>query len=431
MIIEDLYTIYKKYPVISIDSRNIRKDCLFFALKGDRFDGNQFAKKAIEDGAAYAIIDDKTHATDTRCILVDDTLKTLQKLANYHRKKLNIPILAITGTNGKTTTKELVASVLKQKYKTVFTQGNLNNHIGVPLTLLSMNVNTEFGVVEMGANHQFEIKALCEIAEPNYGLITNIGKAHLEGFGSFENIIKTKTELYDYINRNSGILFYNGENPILANSIKSFTSKSVYFGNIEGSAIKGSVTNTNPFIQLEIIENNRVYNISTNIIGDYNRENILASICIGNYFGIESDKIKQAIESYVPSNNRSQLIQSLKNTIFMDAYNANPTSVAASLVNFIALQAENKCIILGDMLELGSESVKEHENVLTMLQNDSFAKVILVGKIFSGLNIPKEYTKFENTEQLISWLRNNQIMNFTILIKGSRGIQLERIVEYL
>jgi len=431
MKIEDLYNIYRKNPKISIDSRIISKDCLFFALKGDRFNGNQFALKALEDGAAYAVIDEKEYATDPRCLLVDDTLKTLQLLANYHRKFLNFPILAITGTNGKTTTKELISAVLKQKYNTVYTQGNLNNHIGVPLTLLTMNAETEFGVVEMGANHQFEIKSLCEIAEPDYGLITNVGKAHLEGFGTFENIIKTKTELYDFLNKNNGVIFYNASNPFLTDRVKMVNSKLVSYGNIKGSKVNGAVKTSNPFVCVDVYEKDFKYTIDTNLIGNYNLENILAAVCIGDFFGIENSKIKNAIENYQPSNNRSQLIRSDKNTIYMDAYNANPTSIAASLSNFIELKVKSKCIILGDMLELGSDAVKEHEIVIKMLQRNDFKTVILVGEIYSKLKTPENYCKFKNVDQAISWLEKNRIVDSNILIKGSRGIKLEKIVEYL
>ncbi|MDX9696121.1 MAG: UDP-N-acetylmuramoyl-tripeptide--D-alanyl-D-alanine ligase [Bacteroidales bacterium] len=431
MLIEELYALFIKHPDVSIDSRNIRKNCLFFALKGERFDGNQFAKKAIEDGAAYAIVDDKTFATDTRCILVNDTLKTLQLLANYHRKKLNIPILAITGTNGKTTTKELVASVLKQKYNTVFTQGNLNNHIGVPLTLLSMNANTEFGVVEMGANHQFEIKALCEIAEPTYGLITNIGKAHLEGFGSFENIIKTKCELYDFLTIHGGTIFYNAENNILKKKLETLDVKKIPYGTSKELKVNGNVNNARPFLSVELNQNENKYIVSTNLIGSYNLENIVAAVCVGDYFGVKSDHIKRAIEEYIPSNNRSQLIKSKDNAIYLDAYNANPTSIRASLQNFIELDIENKCLILGDMLELGSEAEKEHINILRFIEESEFQKVILVGEIFSKLITPENYIKFSNVSQVKLWLEKNKIHNSNVLVKGSRGIKLEQIVNYL
>ena len=431
MQIEQLYELFLNHPVITIDSRIVSKGCLFFALKGDHFNGNQFASKAIENGAAFAIIDDNKFANDSRFIIVDDVLQTLQKLANYHRKKLKIPVLAITGTNGKTTTKELISAVLKQKYKLTYTQGNLNNHIGVPLTLLSMKSDTEFAIIEMGANHMYEIKLLCEIAEPDYGLITNIGKAHLEGFGSFENIIKTKVELYDFVDSVGGTLFYNAENPILNEKVKNISTKSVFYGNVDNSNCMASIGSANPFVTLEIKQNNTKYAIQTKLIGNYNLENILAAVCIGTHFGVKQDLIKIAIESYTPTNNRSQFIQSNTNTIFLDAYNSNPTSLKASLLNFLELKVEHRSLILGDMLELGSDAEKEHENIIEIIEKQQFERVILVGGIFSKINAPPTFVRFTNVSQAILWLEKNRINNSNILIKGSRGIQLERIVEYL
>ncbi|OFX83828.1 MAG: UDP-N-acetylmuramoyl-tripeptide--D-alanyl-D-alanine ligase [Bacteroidetes bacterium GWF2_33_16] len=431
MQIEQLYDVFIKHPIISIDSRIISKDCLFFALKGDRFNGNQFAEKAIEIGAAYAIIDEIEYAKNSRFILVKNVLETLQELANYHRKKLKVPILAITGTNGKTTTKELVSSVLKQKYRLIYTQGNLNNHIGVPLTLLSMKDDTEFGVVEMGANHMNEIMQLCKIAEPDFGLITNIGKAHLEGFGSFENIIKTKSELYNYLNNSGGTIFYNAENSILSELVKSANTKIIPYGDNNNSSATGIITASNPFINAKITQGDNTNDISTKLIGNYNLENILAAVCVGTYFGVKNELIGKAIENYIPSNNRSQFIKSKLNNIFLDAYNANPTSIEASLLNFIEMKVENKCLILGDMLELGSEAVKEHERVLEIIKDSNFQKIILVGDVFSKINSPANYFKFINVNQTILWLEKNKIVNSNVLIKGSRGIQLERIVDYL
>lgn len=428
---KQLYDIFLRYPIITTDSRFVKKDSLFFALKGDKFNGNQFADKAIENGAAYVVIDEAGFAKDSRYILVQDALKALQDLANFHRKKLNIPILAITGTNGKTTTKELVSSVLRQRYNLVYTQGNLNNHIGVPLTLLSMNSSTEFGVIEMGANHQFEIKTLCEIAEPNYGLITNIGKAHLEGFGSFENIIKTKCELYDFLNSNGGTIFYNADNSILKKQLESVVANKISYGISTDLRINGNVKDAKPFLIVEINQDEYKYDVSTNLIGNYNLENIVAAVCVGNYFGVDSNQIKSALEGYVPSNNRSQFIKSKHNNIYLDAYNANPTSIRASLQNFMELKVENKCLILGDMLELGFEAEAEHLKVLRFIEESDFQKVILVGEIFSRLKSFDKYIKFSNVSQAIFWLEKNKIHNSNVLVKGSRGIQLERIVEYL
>jgi UDP-N-acetylmuramoyl-tripeptide--D-alanyl-D-alanine ligase len=428
---KELYAIFKRYPLIITDSRLVKKDSLFFALKGEKFNGNKFADNAINSGAAYVIVDEIEYVKDSRYILVKDTLKALQDLANYHRRLLKIQLLAITGTNGKTTTKELVSVVLKQKFNLVYTQGNLNNHIGVPLTLLSMNTDTEFGVVEMGANHQYEIKALCEIAEPNYGLITNIGKAHLEGFGSFENIIKTKCELYDFLNKKNGTVFYNADNSILRGQIESATNNKISYGTSTDLNINGKVKSATPFLTVEINQDEFKYNVSTHLVGSYNLENIIAAICVGNYFGVDSNHIKNALEEYVPSNNRSQFIKSKFNNIYLDAYNANPTSIRASLQNFMELDVKNKCLILGDMLELGEEAHGEHCEVLKFIETADFQRVILVGEMFSKIKSSDKYVKFTNISQAISWLEENKIYNSNVLVKGSRGIQLERIVEYL
>lgn len=431
MDIKYLHEIFLKHPDISTDSRNIKNNGLFFALKGDKFNGNQFADKAIENGAAYAIIDEGEFAIDDRYILVENVLITLQKLANYHRKYLNIPIVAITGSNGKTTSKELISSVLQKKFNMVFTKGNLNNHIGVPLTLLSMTEKTEFGVVEMGANHQLEIKTLCEIAEPNFGIITNIGRAHLEGFGSFENIIKTKCELYDFLNSNNGVVFYNSDNAILKNRADALHIKTIKYGSSNDSFVDGRIIGQAPFIKVEIDINKSKSAIDTNLIGDYNLENILAAFCIGIYFQIDKEKIISAIQSYIPSNNRSQFLKTKTNNIYLDAYNANPSSIKASILNFIRLEIDNKCLILGDMLELGSESEMEHMNVLNLIHDRNFKKIVLVGQIFSKVSKSEQYNSFENVDQAIEWLNNNKISHSNVLIKGSRGIQLERVVEYL
>lgn len=431
MQIDQLYKIYIEHSAVITDSRQVTNGCLFFALKGNQYNGNQYAEKAIENGAAYAIIDEAEYAKDSRFILVDNTLETLQKLANHHRKELKIPILAITGTNGKTTTKELVSHVLMNKFNLVYTKGNLNNHIGVPLTLLSMTTETQFGVVEMGANHPFEIKKLCEIAEPDFGLITNIGKAHLEGFASFENIIKTKAELYDFLNETNGTIFYNSKNPILSEKVKKLKLSLIPYGDGLNSYTKGNILHSDPFLSLTVTRGDNEFVINTQLVGVYNFENVLASVCVGNYFGIEPYMIKNSIENYTPSNNRSQFIKSQTNTIFLDAYNANPTSIEASLLNFMSLNSENKCIILGDMLELGKDSESEHENVIRLIEEGNFSKIILVGETFFRIHTPKNYLKFPAVNLAINWISENKITNSTILIKGSRGIQLERIVEFL
>ncbi len=430
MDIEHLYKIYIKYRFISTDSRKCEKNALFFALKGENFDGNNYASKALENGCSFAVVDKKEVICDDRYILVNDVLQTLQTLANYHRKKLKLPILAITGTNGKTTTKELISAVLKKKFNVINTIGNLNNHIGVPLTLLSMDEKTEIGIVEMGANHQGEIKLLSHIAEPNYGIITNIGKAHLEGFGSFENIISTKTELYQFISENKGLIFFNGNNKILKEKINLLPIKNISYG-INNDDVVAINTYSSKFLSIDIRINNKTKKINTNLVGDYNVENVLAAVCIANYFKVDLDEMIDAIENYKPTNNRSQFVETKQNNLILDAYNANPTSVDAALQNFYSQNLMNKCIILGDMLELGNESLNEHQVIFNKIEKMNFSMKIVVGDIYSKINPGKDILQFYNVESLIDWLKINKIVNSNVLIKGSRGIKLERIVEFL
>lgn len=430
MDIVQLYKLYLKYRYITTDSRKCEKNALFFALKGENFDGNKFAEKAIENGCSYAIVDDKSVIEDEKIILVDDVLQTLQSLANYHREKLNISILAITGTNGKTTTKELISEVLKRKYSIVNTIGNLNNHIGVPLTLLSLYEDTEIGIIEMGANHQGEIKLLCEIAEPNYGIITNVGKAHLEGFGSFENIIATKTELYQFLSENKGVIFFNGNNKILKEKTESLAIERVSYGSFNDDVV-AIHSDSAKFLSIDIKINNKSKRIDTNLVGSYNTENVLAAVCIGNYFKVDINDIVEAIENYKPTNNRSQFLKTKHNNLILDAYNANPTSVEAALQNFNAQDLGDKCVILGDMLELGEESTKEHQSIIQQIEKMNFSLKIVVGDVYSSLKPVKGILQFDNVEKLIDWLTNNKIVNSNVLIKGSRGIRLERIVECL
>ena len=430
MKVVDLYKIFLKNSIVTVDSRKIEKGAIFFALKGENFNGNKFAKDAINKGCSYVIVDDPKVVNGQKYILVENTLKTLQELASYHRKQLKIPIIAITGTNGKTTTKELIAAVLSKKYNTTFTKGNLNNHIGVPLTLLSMNEDTQIGVVEMGANHTNEIKQLCEIANPDYGVITNIGKAHMEGFGTFENIIKTKKELYDYIKLVKGKVFFNKQNTILSGLVNDLELDTITF-NDKNSIVTGQVLPSNQFIKLAVNIEGETDEIETHLIGDYNLENILVSASIGNYFNIDKHDIISAIEEYIPNNNRSQFLKTKNNNLILDAYNANPTSVEAALNNFIALNLQNKCVILGDMLELGAESENEHRNIVDFANNQNFETIILVGNIYSSLQVPDHIFQFENIDELKKWISKNNLHSANILIKGSRGIQLEKIVELL
>lgn len=424
---EKIYHIFKEHPVISTDSRKIEKNCIFFALKGENFNGNKFAEAALKKGAAYSIIDEIEYKVSEKTILVDDVLKSLQDLANYHRKQLNIPVLGITGSNGKTTTKELLAAILSQKFATSCTEGNLNNHIGVPLTLLKMNTKTEFAVVEMGANHPGEIAELCKIAEPDFGLITNIGKAHLEGFGSVEGVIKTKSELYQHLENTNGTIFYNSENPILTDLLKD-TDNKISYGS-KNADFKGELLNSPPFVHLKVNFPKGVLYVNTNLSGDYNFENVLAAACIGNYFEVDPVAIQKALKNYYPKNNRSQLIKKDNIKIIMDAYNANPTSMQASIKSFVTDNSEKSYLILGDMLELGKYSLDEHTSILQLLQNYPSINVFTVGEIFYKVAKDFKCNSYQNVNDLIEYLNDNPILKGDILIKGSRGIQLEKVLD--
>jgi UDP-N-acetylmuramoyl-tripeptide--D-alanyl-D-alanine ligase len=431
--IEKLYSIFLEHPLICTDSREIKKGGIFFALKGGNFNGNLFAEQAIKDGCVYAVIDEQQYLPgrqadkkDEKFILVPDVLKTLQQLANFHRRQLLIPVIAITGSNGKTTSKELISAVLNKKFNTLSTKGNLNNHIGVPLTLLSIRKEHQMAVVEMGANHQKEIEMLCNIAEPDYGVITNIGRAHLEGFGGPQGVIKAKGEMYDHIRKHGGKIFINADNEVLL-KLSEGINDPVTYGTSESYNCFGTFLEANPFVKLKWGETT----INSQLIGKYNFENILLSICIGSYFGIDALQIKNAIENYVPSNNRSQVVKKESNTILMDAYNANPTSMVAAIENFDQIKESNKILVLGDMLELGSESANEHQQIVDLIQNRKFAKTILVGDWFAKTNNRINANIFLNVDMAIDWLKVNPIKNSTILIKGSRGIRLEKILDSL
>ncbi len=417
MNIEQLYKIYNDSFLIDTDTRKIRKNSLFFALKGPNFNGNEFAKTALEKGAAYSIVDEKKYQTNTNIIYVDNVLKTLQKLANYHRKQLSIPIIALTGSNGKTTTKELIYTVLKQKFKTRATLGNLNNHIGVPLTLLSIKKEDEIAIVEMGANHLKEIEFLCTIANPDFGYITNFGKAHLEGFGGVEGVIKGKSELYNYLLQHHKTAFVNAKDAIqlekTANINRILFKKDIQF------------LDANPFVRI----NYQKTQIQTKLLGAYNFNNIAAAITIGAYFGVEQTAIKNAIENYTPTNNRSQVIKTAKNTIILDAYNANPTSMQVALESFKNLDAEKKILVLGDMFELGADSLKEHQNIVNTVEKLGFKQAIFVGNHFAKATTEKlQFITFEEVKQ---YFVKNTTEQYTILIKGSRGMALERLLEVI
>ncbi len=423
---EELYKIFLEHPVVSTDTRNTPDKSLFFALKGANFNANEFAAEAIKKGCAYAIIDDEKFYSD-KCILVPDVLKALQNLANYHRKQFTIPVIGITGSNGKTTTKELTAAVLSKKYSTLFTQGNLNNHIGVPLTLLKLTKEHGMAVIEMGANHVGEIDMLCRIAEPDYGIITNIGKAHLEGFGGYEGVIKAKSELYKCIKEKNGELFVNADDELL---IK--LSDGVYFtyGVSRDADIRGFLDKDSFLAKgtIEMIDGEDIQ-VSSQLAGSYNFYNILAAACIGYYFEVTPEEIKQAIEDYIPSNNRSQIEKKGSNTIWVDAYNANPSSMKTAIENFAAQNTPNKVLILGDMFELGEESQKEHQAIADLIEKNNWGAVYLIGKEFSKAKSSGK--SFIALDDFIKWLAEHPLKDTTILLKGSRGMQMERVLETL
>tara|TARA_B100000780_G_scaffold37543_1_gene23432 strand:+ start:2645 stop:3904 length:1260 start_codon:yes stop_codon:yes gene_type:complete len=419
MKISDLYKIFLKYPKVSTDSRNIDKDCIFFSLSGPNFDGNKFAKQALDKGALYAIVSNNKYALNNKYIVVENTLTTLQDLAKFHRKKLKIPFIAITGTNGKTTSKELIYNCLQKSLSTGYTKGNLNNHIGVPLTILTITKAHQIAIIEMGANHIGEIKLLCEITQPNYGVITNIGLAHLEGFKSLEGIQRAKKELYDYIKLSNGSIFINNEDKFL--NIISTDIKRISYG-MSGD-VAGNIASSIPFINI----NYKGTIINSNLSGNYQFDNIMLSICIAEYFQIKYVDIVKAISEYTPSNNRSQIIKTSNNKILLDAYNANPSSMKASIDSFASDKTSNKILILGDMFELGDYSSEEHKKIVELAKRTKI-KSFFIGKNFKYHNTENSYDTIEN---FIKNLEENPIIDCFIFIKGSRGITLEKLVKYL
>lgn len=417
---------------VCTDTRNIQKDCLFICLKGANFNGNTFAEKALEAGAKYVIADEKLFAENDRIKVVGDALEYLQKLANQHRNKFNIPLIGITGSNGKTTTKELVTAVLSQKFKVLSTKGNLNNHIGVPLTLLNLDASHDIAVIEMGANKFNDIRELCEIAFPTHGIITNIGRAHLEGFQNFEGVLKTKLELYDSVKASRGTIFFNADDEVLCNHLPEGIQKISYSANGHAD-INGELTALTPFVQMKW--NSASFaseEIQTRMIGKYNFYNFLAAISIGSHFGVQAEAISEAIVAYEPSNNRSQVQKTGRNTLIMDAYNANPTSMKSALESFAFIEHPDKIALLGDMFELGQESDTEHQKIINLVQ---FLNIhaIFIGKYFHKVNpgtIPYIHS-FEHKEEAQRYLSSNPLSNKLILLKGSRGIGLESLVDLL
>ena len=454
---ENIYEKFLESSGVSIDSRNCPKDAMFIGIKGANFDGNTFVEKALEQGCKYAITDNpEIGVGNPNIIHVQDSLKTLQDLAHYHRMMFDIPVIGITGTNGKTTSKELISTVLSKEYNVLYTQGNLNNHIGVPLTLLRLNRSHNIAVIEMGANHPKEIEFLCKIARPNYGIITNVGKAHLEGFGSFEGVKKTKGELYEFIRGVEGKIFLHADNPHLCEMVNSGTEpvevsmtagnnvtefanalETIKYGESEENFVSGSILSCTPYINVELRLNGNAsgektsYKIETNLIGDYNLSNILSAACIGRYFGVMDEEIVSALQEYTPTNNRSQCTRTEKNTLIVDAYNANPTSMEAALKNFSKIETTSgKVLILGDMKELGEDSEAEHNKVLALIKSLGFDKVYLVGSEFTRASAGA-HPCFENVDALKEYLTANPIAGYTILIKGSNSTRLTQIVPSL
>ncbi len=429
--IESIYTVFKNSRKICIDSRRVLRESIYFAIKGENFDGNQFAEEALRKGCSLAVVDDKSLAEKNENIVyVPDTILALQELAKMHRLSINKPVFAITGTNGKTTTKELIATVLNQKFRVRYTIGNKNNHIGLPLTILSMNNTTDMAIVEMGANRQGEIKLLCEIALPDYGLITNIGKAHLEGFGSFKGVVNTKAELYKYLTDSDGVIFVNKDNKILTDLLKE-NKKLVTYGKSKSVYCKGEYIKSSYYAGAKWSSLDKSGYVISKLIGGYNFENILAAITVGLYFGISSSSINSAISSYVPKNYRSQLANSSRNKIILDLYNANPTNMQAALNSFIRIKAGEKNLILGDMLELGKYSDTEHKKILDIIAKNDFEKVYLVGNNYIKFKDLYDFDFFENVFELADYLIKHPVAGKLFLVKGSRGIKLEKCIDYL
>ncbi|MDD2953000.1 MAG: UDP-N-acetylmuramoyl-tripeptide--D-alanyl-D-alanine ligase [Parabacteroides sp.] len=427
MSIIDLYDLFIHNPQITTDSRNCPKGSIFFALKGDKFDGNQYAEKALASGSAYAIIDNPDYQIDERTILVDNVLKTLQQLAHHHRRALGLPIIGITGTNGKTTTKELLAAVLSTKFNLLYTEGNLNNHIGVPLTLLRLTHEHEMAVIEMGASHPGDIKELVDIALPNYGIITNVGRAHLEGFGSFEGVIRTKGELYDYIRRSKGKIFIKKENEHLQSIAKGI--EQITYGNGDDSFASGQVVRCDPFLVFNWKQQGKLHTVETHLIGGYNLDNVLAAVAVGRFFKIPAERISRAITAYEPTNNRSQFKKTENNELIVDAYNANPSSMKVALDNFIAMPVQPKAVILGDMRELGPTSDELHAEVVEQIKKGQFDKVFLCGEHFA--KVGKEFSPFATTEAMMEELRKQPLKGYHVLIKGSHSMGLEKLADIL
>lgn len=427
MTIAELYSIYLQYPSVQTDTRLLKQGDIFFALKGPSFDGNTFAAQALQAGAAYAVIDNAGYAADDRYIVVDDVLTTLQQLAKYHRQQFNIPFIAITGSNGKTTTKELITAVLRRKYVTYATAGNLNNHIGVPLTLLKIKSDAQMAVIEMGANHQREIASYCEIALPTHGIITNAGKAHIEGFGGIEGVRKGKGELFDYLRAHDGTIFRNTDLDYLEGMARDI-GKQITYGSANAQYIGRPLAN-DVLLKVAILTANAETLLHTQLVGAYNFPNVMAAVAIGLHFGVNIDEIKAAIEDYSPDNSRSQWMRKGTNKVILDAYNANPTSMRAAIANFAAMDVPNKRLWLGGMKEMGTDELKEHQELVSFINNHSWQQVILVGREFEP--VKESHTWFNDSAAAAAYVHEQAPANSTILIKGSRGSKMEVLLNAL
>ena len=422
--IQELYSIYLRHPSVQTDTRQLRESDLFFALQGNNFNGNLFAQQALEKGAAYAIVDETTEARNERLIVVENVLQTLQQLAKYHREQFTIPLIAVTGSNGKTTTKELMHAVLSSHYKTYTTQGNLNNHIGIPLTLLKIKPDAEIAVIEMGANHQKEIESYCVYTQPTHGIITNVGKAHLEGFGGVEGVRKGKGELYDYLRAVSGTAIAFDDYDYLHEMSRGIPN--IYWYGTQKGEVMGTAKEDTSFVEVSFTKGFSL-SVKTQLVGSYNLPNILCAVAVGKYFAVPEEKIKAALENYTPGNSRSQLMMWKGNHVILDAYNANPSSMKAAIENFAKIKSDTKILMLGSMAELGKENEAEHQQVVELIENYPFAKVVLVGKNFAG--IPHSFLQFETAKEAGEWLQQQIITNAYFLIKGSRSAAMETVIS--
>jgi UDP-N-acetylmuramoyl-tripeptide--D-alanyl-D-alanine ligase len=425
MEIHDLYTIFLQHPYIQTDTRKLNKGDFFFALKGANYNGNKFAKQALDAGAAFAVVDEIQDFTDDRLISSKNVLETLQQLAKYHRQQFTIPFIAITGSNGKTTTKELIHEVLSTKYKTYTTKGNLNNHIGIPLTILSVQKDAEMAVIEMGANHQKEIEGYCAYTLPTQGIITNCGKAHLEGFGSIEGVRKGKGELFDYLRMHNGTVFIMTDYTYLKEMSNGISEIKTY--GTTDAEITGIAGNSNEFLEVILTNGTVIKNITTHLVGTYNLPNVLAAVAVGKHFAISEEKIKNALELYTPSNSRSQMVEKNGYKIILDAYNANPSSMKAAIENFAGIKGENKILLLGAMMEMGDESIVEHKALIDLISKYTWNNVVLVGGDFNNITHP--YIFFNTSTEAKAWLQNQPMKNALLLVKGSRSMQMEKVLE--